>query len=260
MANTRRVLDVAVIWLSLALTLVGCSRGDRSSTRGGMVGVISAQVPTFLNGPMDLLLTNASGFDARVEVQGDSAFAHNTTGQLLCRGSKLLFAPDPGSDSSIKIGGFIFIWDVSEGRGLVLSESLQGYAPVSTGLRATNLLLQAASGGAQQFDGHPCQPHDAVVRMNDGATAAFRALCASDLNGLPVQITSRNTPLTLALSHVRFEAPPLDLFSPPDGFSKYSSPEAMADELASRRRNYRRSGHDEPGMFMPSSPDPNRRY
>ncbi len=259
MANTLRVSKVTLIWFSASLALAGCSHGDRSGTRGGMVGVVSAQVPTFLNGPINLLLTNTAGFDARVEVQGDPAFAHNSTGQLLCRGSKLLFAPDPDSDPSIRIGKFIFIWDVAEGRGLVLSEALQGYAPASTGLRATNLVLQATPGGPQQFGGHTCQPHDALVSMNNGSTAAFRVLRATDLNGFPVQIASRNASLTLALSRIRFEVPPLDVFSPPEGFSKYSSPEAMADELASRQRNFRRPHREEGGMFMPG-PDPNRRY
>jgi hypothetical protein len=263
MAHIHRALSIQVplSLLSLVLLLAGCSHRDGPGGRGGaMVGVISVQVPVFLNGPMNVLLTNAGGFSARAVVQGDAAFSRETTGQLLCRGSKILFAPDPGTDKAAALGAFIFIWDASESRGFVLSESLQAYAPVSTTLRATNLLLRAGTAGPEKFDGHTCEPQEALVRMSDGATAAFRALRAGDLNGFPVHIGSTSSSLALTLSKVRFELPSTDLFSPPDSFSKFNSPEAMADELASRQRNFRRTRRGDSELFLPSGLDPNRRY
>jgi hypothetical protein len=66
-------------------------------------------------------------------------------------------------------------------------------------------------------------------------------LRATDLNGFPVRIQSQKAALlTLNFSKIHLEAPAAAVFSPPDGFSKYATPEAMADELAAREHNLRR--------------------
>ena len=83
----------------------------------------------------------------------------------------------------------------------------------------------------------------------------FRVWRAADLKGLPlrIQCPSGGVPLTLTLSKVSLEAVPNDLFLPPNGFTKYESPEAMMTEMALRRVNlsrkqiYKTPDIDEPG-------------
>jgi hypothetical protein len=220
--------------------------------------VVTPRPPSFLTSPASLLLTNSTGFSARVEVQAQSSLDVDRTssGQLLGRGTKLLYAPesDETIDSHRRPGGYSFIWDVAESRGYVLSETLQGYAPVSADLRVTNVAVEIGLAAAQRFSGHPCEPANATVRMSNGSTAGFGLLRAIDLSGLPVRIesTTNANVFTLNLSKVRLEQPSAEIFLPPDGFTKYATPEAMADELAVRQSNLRRRSPDQmqpmPGM------------
>ena len=212
--------------------------------------MVTPHPPSFLTGPASVLLTNATGFSARVEMQTESSLEINRTssGQLLGRGTKLLYAPesDETTDTHRMPGGYSFIWDVAESRGYVLSEALQGYAPVSLGLRVTNVAIELSQAAAQRFSGHPCESAKATIRMSNGSTAGFELLRAIDLNGLPVRIGSATNAdvFTLNLSKVRLEQPAVDIFSPPEGFTKYATPESMADELAVRQSSLKRKNSD----------------
>lgn len=132
--------------------------------------MITPQPPAFLVGPSAVLLTNGAGFSARVEVQAESSLGseRNFSGQLLGRGAKLLYAPesDESADTHRQPGGYSFIWDVGENQGYVLSEALQGYAPVSSDLRVTNVAIQAGNSPAQRVSGHPCESATATARLN----------------------------------------------------------------------------------------------
>jgi len=128
-------------------------------------------------------------------------------------------------------GGFAFIWDVATGRGYVLSGALQAYAPVSSSVQATNVVRASQSAALA----------NASVQMSDGTTQNFQ--CSSgEMAGVPGRISAigGQMPLVISLSSVHSELPAEDVFAPPDDFSKFSSPEAMADELAARQRNLRR--------------------
>src|ERR1051326_8619831 len=110
----------------------GCSHSREAELREmGMVGNYAAEPPTFLTGPMGVLLTNGSGYSARATIQNEALGSAQgaTSGQLFCRGSKLLFAPvaTESKKKRAREGGFAFIWDVSTGRGFVLSGALQAY-------------------------------------------------------------------------------------------------------------------------------------
>jgi hypothetical protein len=175
-----------------------------------------------------------------------------SSGQLFGRGSKLLYAPrtDETIDTHKQPGRYTFIWDVAESSGYVLSDALQGYAPVSAKLHVTNLAIQAGSTTAQHVSGHACQSAKATVQLSDGSAVEFELLRATDLNGFPVQVAgATNVTFTLHLSKVRFEQAPAEAFSLPEGFTKYPSPEALADELAARQNNLRRRSPNQ--MMIP---------
>jgi hypothetical protein len=248
---TRNRLLAAAL-ATLALVAAGCSHSDRKESReAAIAGLLAPEPPAFFTGPIGILLTNSAGFNARLAVEKESRSspeARPITGELLVRGSKLLFAPgteEPVSKRS-RPGGFSFIWDVAEGRGYILSEALQVYAPVVSQLRPTNLLTQATASTRQKVDGHPCEPADATVQMSDGSASLVHVWRAVDLKGVPVRLSTatNSIPLAVGLSRIRLEAPPAILFAPPAGFAQYDSPQAMADEIALRQHNLKRTGPD----------------
>lgn len=231
----------------------GCS-GSRQAARQGFLRVVTPLPPAFLTGPGSVLLTNATGFSAHLDLVSPGAALGDraSAGQLLGRGPLLLYAPetDETTDSHRRPGGYSFIWNVAESRGFVLSEALQGYAPISADLHVTNVAISAAKAAAQRISGHPSEPADAAVSTANGSSA-FEVWRALDLNGFPVRIesaTNANT-FTLNFSKVRLELPAADIFAPPEGFTRYTSPEAMADELAARQNNLRRKSSG--GMMEP---------
>jgi hypothetical protein len=205
-------------------------------------------IPLFLNGPMALLLTNADGFRARVvfESAAPSGVTQTTAGELMVRGSKLLFTPAPtsGAKHQPHSEDTAFIWDVNENRGYLLNDPLQAYAPVSSSRQFTNVTTGAALNTAspEKVAGHPCQATEVTVTASDGVATVFRVWRAADLKELPlrIQCPSGGVPLTLNLSKVSLGAVPNDLFLPPNGFTKYESPEAMMTEMALRRVNMSR--------------------
>lgn len=243
----------AASWLAPVLAIVGliagCSSGPDPVTGGsGFTRVYTPQPPLFVNGSMAVLLTNASGFSARaVLTEAAPAFqSQPVTGQLLGREGKLLFAPDPTDteDRTSRRAGFSFLWDVKDNSGYLLCEVLQGCAPRSSSLRVTNVITRSSQAAPERVDGHPCELERVEVRMNDGGTRHFEVWRALDLQGLPVRISATNSaaPVTLTLSRIRLAAPAAEVFVVPDGFTTYSSAEALVDEVAARQLNLRRKG------------------
>jgi hypothetical protein len=85
-----------------------------------VTAVVTPHPPGFFTGPASVLLTNRGGYSARLNVQteGFAEYERNFSGQLLCLGGKLFFAPDSvsGSGKKDRYGGFSFIWDTAENR------------------------------------------------------------------------------------------------------------------------------------------------
>jgi hypothetical protein len=244
-----RVDRVRLLGLCLALLAalaVGCAHSEKKIDRAGAFEVLPAPVPPlFLNGPMALLLTNADGFRARVVLES-GAPAQATpmaAGELLVRGSQLLFAPDPSKapKKQARAQDSAFIWDVNGNRGYVLNDPLQAYAPMSSSRQYTNLTVGASINdpARERIAGHPCLGTEVTVTASDGATTFFQVWRARDLNALPLRIAcpSNGLPVTLTLSKVRLETVPEDLFQPPNGFTKYDSVEALMAELTLRGMN-----------------------
>jgi hypothetical protein len=237
----------SLLLLAAALA-TGCSH-TKNAGRASSIEVRPAPLPPlFLNGPMALLLTNTDGFHAHVVLESGAppqAF-QLAAGELMGRGSKLLFAPAPAEKSKkpVSAADSAFIWDVIENRGWVLNDPLQAYAPVSSSRQFTNVApaVTLNNAASEKISGHSCQAQEVTVTAADGTATVFRAWRAPDLHGLPLRITCPSTgaPLTLTLSNARLETMPNDLFQPPSSFTKYESSEAIMAELFLRKHNLNR--------------------
>jgi hypothetical protein len=197
-----------------------------------------------MTGPAAVLLTNVNGYSARVtiELAGMSNNATPMTGQLLVRSSHMLFSP--------KTGDSTFIWDVKEESGYILSEALQGYAPLASGVHVTRMQTMSETAGASsdQVNGHPGHESEEAITCDDGSVTKFGVWRASDLGGFPVRIRTINSPMgyTLNFSNMRSEDLSLKLFQPPEGFTKYSSTDSMVGELFARKGKAKNAGNTTP--------------
>ena len=225
----------------------GCAH-SRNKNR---FGLDPPPVPPFLSGPMAVLLTNTNGFSCHVVMTIGSPPNPKETvsGELLCRGSQLLFAPDAHSPANKKFarGQFSFLWDVAGRHGYLLSEALQGYAPISSQVQATNVLTVDSRPAAAQLEGYRCQRTTVEVECSNGSKASFQVWRASDLNAAPVRIASASPgrPLLANFSQFRRLAPAVRLFVPPDSFTRHESAETMMAEMAMRQENLRRKPAEE---------------
>ena len=230
--------------LALGLFLAGCA-GSPSSHQptSGVAGTPTPDPPAFLTGAAALLLTQLDGFSAHLILTTGtlSPASPATSGELQSRAGKLTFTPTPMHAKSAR-EGFSFIWDVAQGRGYVLSEALQGSAPVTARATPTNSVSLPGSTTPELIDGHPCQQEQVTVAISDGSSRAFRVSRATDLKQLAIRISSlsNSAPFTLSLSKVRLMAPPAEVFSPPDSFTKYASADAMLTELIMRQHELKR--------------------
>jgi hypothetical protein len=243
--------DFPISWKSglaipaVALLLVcGCSHTPGYDVTAGMPGnVFAPQAPPFLRGSMGILLTNTSGFSARVELSPAPIAEHpeEVCGRLISFEGKLLFAPDAPKKKSKKHidPGLFFIWDVAQCGGFVVSEALQGYAPVSSSLRFTNLLIEPGPGLPARIQGCRCRPETAVIGTSEGKTSSYNLWRAADASGVAVQIVSTNRLVTetVSLSNIRLGATARETFRPPESFTRYGSVEQMMTELAIREQS-----------------------
>jgi hypothetical protein len=232
----------------LALLAAGCAHSRSADERSG--GYYLPEVPFFLSGPMGVLLTNAGAFSAQLTATSGSSLPATEvlSGQLFNRENLLLFAPDVKAlDKRLRGIGLSYIWDVKENRGYVLVEAMQGYAPIGFSVHYTNVQFAPALGRTERILGHPCSPTEARVASSEGATAVFQLAQATDLKQLPLRITGgpKAVAQSLSLSRVRPEAPPLDLFRPPESFTRYDNPDLLMSELTLRQHNLKRSSSEE---------------
>jgi hypothetical protein len=195
------------------------------------------------------MLMNSPGFSARVMASGSSGPLSSGSGRLVAQGGKFFFEPTEGAGKHARAGGFSFIWDATTNRGYILSEALQGYAPIASVVRYTNLAFKSAPTTVAKIEGHPIEQATLVVDGSDGKQSRFEVSRARDLAGLPIRIASTGepAPYNITLSQIRVELPPAKLFLPPDGFIAYPSEEAMMTELAARQHGGRQGGREGAG-------------
>ena len=236
----------AAAMLLTAAMFAGCARFRDQSDSQGMGGAfLPPMPPSFENGPAVVLLTNIAGFIGKVVLAngGNLDLEPPVSGQLFVGGDKLLFAPEVSGSKKkrARAGGYSFIWDAAENRGYVLSEALQGYAPVSSNRSVSNIISRVVTLSVDNVDGHRCEQQEVTVLSSDGSKAVFDVWRATDLKGVPVQITGimNGNPFKLSLSKIRLEIPPADVFVPPEAFTRYESAEALLNELLLRQHNIR---------------------
>ena len=283
MAITRRQMDhsragrwLGVCLFGLSLTVIaglgaGCAHADKHKTAEpytAVGGIPSPKFPAFLNGAIAVLLTNVDGFRARVVLEGPPSPSRTDifSGELMSRGGKLFFAPEPGTraDKRSRAEDFSYIWNVEENRGFLLNGPLQGYAPISSNTGISNVIVVAngENSAPERVAGYSCVKSEVKVVSSDGAETALLVWRARDLKGMPVRIirTVTGAPLTVTLSKIRFELPPTDLFMPPADFTRYSGAETMMNELVARQQNQKRKRgwqpppSDEIGLPNPVGP------
>jgi hypothetical protein len=182
--------------------------------------------PDWLTGDVALLFTGVNSFTAKLEVQpGDTAapdLMPPVRGELLGRDGNLLFIPETKEKRrgppGMAAGEVSYLWNSQSNSAFVLNEPMQAYAPVSP---------------------------------NSG-TNVFTVLNADERNHFPEKMRAANdsATVTLVFSKINFRPLPAEMFSVPDGFTRYASIEAMMNELAARQRSMmpRRMGEMPGGM------------
>jgi len=218
------------------VVLAGCFSRPKK-----LYNIGDANPPDFLSGPVALLLTNVDGFSAKLtgSIASDNGVPRTIAGDLLGREGSLVFQPQSAvkGKRARSEGGMFFIWNETGHAGFVLSDPLQAYAPTSTSVQPTNVVLNISGAIEEEANGHPCRRIEAMVQSSDGSTERFKVWEAEDAKRFPVRISSSPGPreMVLNFSEVRLELPPAPLFGPPDGFVKYDTPVALMNELIIRQ-------------------------
>jgi hypothetical protein len=197
--------------------------------------------PDFVTGPIAVALTNLNGFSAHVTWSNDIASddSRAKSGELLGRDGKLVYQPTlPVKGKRARTeGGLFFIWDESVGAGYVMSDALQGYAPIKSPFYNAGQLVVLKTGIQEDIDGHPTHRCDAHVTSDNGGDVHFTIWQADDLNHFPVRITgpgANGGAITMDFSDIRQEYPDQSIFLPPDGFTPYANSVDMMNELIVR--------------------------
>lgn len=205
----------ATVWaavLGTAIFVGGCSSTNSSfdPTREPVQRLLP-RITEVVTGPVAGSLTNLNGYHGRFTISFGTSGENQTvvTGDLYERDGKLCFRPvlKKSKRKDIDAGTFSVIWDTAGNQGHVLSEGLQGFAPLT--------------------GGDTYKPGDLRVERD------------KDLNGLAtrIELPDAMRPFTFTLFDVKTGSPPADLFATPDGFTKYDSEGALLGELAARQRS-----------------------
>ncbi len=230
-----KTLCGAVLLCLAAAFIGGCSSRHVAVYHAG-----DENPPDFLVGPVAAVLTNLNGFSAHVTftITSPEGTTPAKSGELLGREGHLIFQPALAlkGKKARTIGGLFFIWDETKHSGYVLSEALQGYAPIKSDAGAASSLNLAKEGIPEEVNGHPCHRREAVVTLNNGREARVTLWQADDMKHFPVRIETVSGPsrMTLDFTAIRLESPAEGLFLPPDGFTAYASSVALMNELIIR--------------------------
>jgi hypothetical protein len=200
-----------------------------------------------LSGAAALLLTNNGGFSCHLVMESGPASKPGKplVGDLFGRGNKLFFSPDP-SCFEHRTGGFGFLWDVAEGRGALLCDTMQGYAPISSRFHATDLVVRRTGQGLRKIAGHACESEEVSVGAVDAPTQVLHVWQSAELRNFPVRMSGVDgRPFDVTLSKVRLGVPAADMFQPPEGFSRFESVEGMLAEMVMRQEKLKRKPTEE---------------
>jgi len=227
-----------------AAFLAGCASEKRQEAALARMGDESP--PDFLLGPAAAALTNFDGFSANVVATTSAGpEALPVSGQLIERRGQLIFQPLTTAKikkGKIVRGGMYFIWDSAGQRGYVVSEALQGFAPISASSRVTALTPANQAPVAEQANGHACHRIEKMAALSDDSTAKLTEWRADDLNRFPVRVRTerQGRQITVDFSDIRLEIPPPELFAPPGTFTRYASAAALINELMIRESSLKK--------------------
>jgi len=213
--------------------------------------------------PLSALLTNGQAYESEITMTlGNAEPPLTLSGQLLVRGGKLRVegAFEKGGRKPKGTGDFGVIWDEAAHQGYVFSEALQGYAPISAAVRCTNVATQVMTETTERIEGHPTDRAKVTMAGSDGQTVTVQLERAQDLGKAPLRIDliSGPQPFTVVLSKVLPIVPAEELFSPPDGFTKYTNETAMLDELTARQYSTGGARHERGSRVDSDEPTPKK--
>jgi len=260
LTQSCRVGLLLLAGLVCALWTGGCaSSNPPSGFARGQVADMLPKLALVATGPLAAVLTNADAFSAdfTLTITAGGGAPTKLSGRLLTGGGKLRLAADfSPSHRRLAADECDVIWNGATGQGYVVSEALQGYAPLAGGVHFSNVLTQVVTGGPDRLEDHPLdQANVTLLGEND---QMFRLLVsrALDLDFLPVRIQSMNGPdlFTLTLSNLQRVRPGSGDFLVPYGFTKFAGAGALIDELVIRQQNFFGGSSGEPGEQPAGTP------
>ncbi|HXD00117.1 MAG TPA: hypothetical protein VN048_12305 [Verrucomicrobiae bacterium] len=234
--GTKPAFWPAAMALALAFFAGGCSgTKPQPDPAREPVQMLLPRLTEVVTGPAAGLLTNLDGFHGQFTISfgapGENQWM--TTGELYERDGKLCFEPvfKKSKRKDVDAGAFSLIWDAAAKSGYVLSDGLQGFAPVAA--------VEAGAGESNNV-------------------AGWRVERANHLNGLATRIESLDElrPFTLTLSDIKPGLPSPNLFVAPDGFTRYESEGALLGELLARQRTVMGMGRKQDGELGPYNSEP----
>jgi hypothetical protein len=223
----------------LAQSLCGCAHGRRHNVEGLGADRRLPKLTSLFAGPVSMLLTNTGGYQSEMTISWNETPPLKVSGQLFVSGGRIRIEAETDGSKRANTGGFGLIWDVAANRGYVISEPLQGYAPIEGTIRVTNITTGALPDQPEKIENHLADKAQVVVLESDGQMLHFQLARAQDLGNLPLQINSIDpaNSYQLALTKIQPLTPSEELFLPPDGFTKYDSETALLAELTARQQD-----------------------
>ena len=224
---------------ALLLAAGGCAHSrSPASVAADNAWQVMPPVLSALTGPGAVLLTNLAGWQGQVVFTLAAADGHTrqVTGWLAVSQGRLNFeSAAAGKNLS---GRFGIIWDTAANTGWLMSEALQGAAPVSATNRYTVSQREPNASGTETRAGHPVQNALVTLQVSDGKTVQYQVAQATDLALLALQAVPLTgpAPVTFSVSNLKLTPAAESEFTPPDDYTKYTDAVALLDELISRQR------------------------
>lgn len=263
----RKSYWTAALGIALAAAFfAGCASEERREAALARMGDESP--PDFLLGPASAALAGFDGFwadvvsttaasatlipAAGIGSSGDTGGgAAAASGQLIGRQGQIIFQPRTTANvtrGKIVRGGMFFIWDSARQKGFVVSEALQGFAPIAAPCQITNETPESQEAVAEAANGHPCHRVERMAALSDGSTVKLTEWRADDLRRFPVRLRTESggRVTTVDFSGVLLDIPPQELFAPPGGFTQYAGATALINELMIRESAQKKGPTGEP--------------
>jgi len=257
----RKSFCTGALGITLAAAFfAGCASEERKEAALARMGDESP--PDFLLGPASTALAGFDGFSANVVSTTTASAAlipsagitnsgAAASGQLIGRQGRIVFQPRATANAAqgkIVRGGMFFIWDSARWKGYVVSEALQGFAPISAPRQVTNVTPESTEPVSEAANGHPCHRVERMAALSDGSTAKLTEWRADDLSRFPVRVRAESggRVTTVDFSGIRLDIPPPELFVPPGDFTQYASASALINELMIREAAQKKGPTGEP--------------